>query len=71
MEIMEIDIRDEAKGILARYGFFGMIRILGRTFKLYLRNPAYRQFVKGVRQEGITPDVLIDYFGYGIYVGMK
>ncbi len=70
-EIMDIDVSEEAKGILARYGFSNMVRILGRTFKLFLRNPAYRQFVKGVRQEGITPDMLTDYFGYGIYVGRK
>jgi ubiquinone/menaquinone biosynthesis C-methylase UbiE len=71
MEIIEIDIKQEAKGILARYGLSNMIRILSRTLNLYLRNLAYRQFVKGVRQQGIAPDVLIDYFGYGIYVGRK
>ena len=71
MEIIEIDIKDEAKGILARYGFSGMIRILARTFRLYLQNENYRQFLKGVRQEGIAPEVLIEYFGYGIYVGKK
>lgn len=71
VEIQEIDIQDEARGILARYGLGGMLRVLGRTFKLYRKNPAYREFVKGVRQEGITPDNLTEYFGYGIYVGRK
>ncbi len=71
VEIREIDIKDEAKGILARYGFSGMTRILGRTFKLYFRNQHYREFVKGVKQSGITPEDLTEYFGYGIYVGRK
>jgi arsenite methyltransferase len=71
VEIQEIDLQDEARGILARYGLGGMLRVLGRTFKLYLRNPAYRSFVKGVQQGGITPENLTEYFGYGIYVGRK
>lgn len=71
VEIQEIDVKDEAKGILARYGVSEMVRILGRTFKLYLRNQHYREFVKGVRQSGIAPKDLTDYFGYGIYVGRK
>lgn len=71
VEIREIDIKDEAKGILARYGFSGLIRILGRTFKLYFRNQHYREFVKGVRQSGISPEDLTEYFGYGIYAGRK
>ena len=71
VEIQEIDVQEEARGILARYGLGGMLRVLGRTFKLYLRNPVYRSFVKGVQQGGITPENLTEYFGYGIYVGRK
>jgi len=71
VEIQEIDVRDEARGILARYGLSGMLRVLGRTFKLYRKNLAYREFVKGVRQKGITPESLTEYFGYGIYVGIR
>ena len=71
VEIREVDVQEETKGILARYGFFGMTRILGRTLKLYLRNDNYRQFVKGVNQSGITPENLTEYFGYGVYVGRK
>jgi ubiquinone/menaquinone biosynthesis C-methylase UbiE len=71
VEIQEIDVQDEARGILARYGFGGMLRILGRTFKLYFGNQNYREFVKGVRQSGVTPDNLTEFFGYGIYVGRK
>ena len=71
VEIQEIDVKEEAQGILARYGLGGMLRILGRTFKLYFSNENYRQFVKGVTQSGVTPENLTDYFGFGIYVGKK
>ena len=71
VEVQEIDVKEEAQGILARYGLGGMLRILGRTFKLYFSNENYRQFVKGVTQSGVTPENLTDYFGFGIYVGKK
>jgi len=67
----EIDTQDEAKGILRRYGWGGMFRVLGRMLSLYARNPAYRRFVKTVREEGVTPESLDEYFGYGVYVGKK
>jgi hypothetical protein len=38
---------------------------------LYARSPAYRRFVKEVREGGITPENLDEYFGYGIYIGRK
>jgi len=42
-----------------------------RGFSMYARNPHYRDFLKKLRSEGITPDNLTEYFGYGIYVGRK
>jgi hypothetical protein len=48
-----------------------MLRSLWRGLLLYLRNPNYRSFVKDVGQDGITPENLDQYFGYGIYVGRK
>lgn len=68
--IHEINIKDETRGILQRYGFFGMLRIMTRMAILYLNNPAYRKFIKAVRQQGVTPDNLDRYFGYGFYVGL-
>jgi arsenite methyltransferase len=66
-----IDTRNEARGIVRRYGWYGMLRVFGRMAALYLRNPAYRGFVKGVQQQGLTPPNLREYFGYGLYVGRK
>jgi arsenite methyltransferase len=67
----DISVRDETRGILRRYGLGGMLRIMGRTFALYAKSPAYRTFVKDVRQDGVAPDNLVEYFGYGLYVGRK
>jgi SAM-dependent methyltransferase len=66
-----VDVQVETKGIVKRYGYCGMFRIMLRTLRLYMRNPNYRQFLKRLREEGIQPDNLEEYFGYGIYVGKK
>ncbi len=67
----EINTQDEARGILRRYSWGGMLRVLWRMLLLYARSTAYRRFVKGVREGGITPENLEEYFGYGLFVGRK
>jgi arsenite methyltransferase len=71
VKVSEIDVQGEAKGIVQRYGYGGMLRVFRRILGLYVRNPAYRRFVKGVRQSGVVPKNLNEYFGYGLYVGRK
>jgi arsenite methyltransferase len=71
VRIYEIDTQSETRGILQRYGCRGILRSLWRALSLYTKNPAYRRFVKGVREGGITPENLYEYFGYGLYVGRK
>jgi ubiquinone/menaquinone biosynthesis C-methylase UbiE len=71
VEVSGINTQEEAKGLVRRYGYGGMLRIIVRMISMYSRNPAYRRFVKKVRNKGITPDNLEEYFGYGIYVGRK
>lgn len=66
-----VNTREETKGILRRYGWGGMLGVIGRMVLLYARSPAYREFVRGVRQVGVIPDNLGEYFGYGLFVGMK
>ena len=70
-ETYAINTEDEAKGILRRYGFGGMLGVMGRMLWLYLRSAAYRRFVKEVRQGGVIPKNLEQYFGYGLFVGRK
>jgi SAM-dependent methyltransferase len=70
-QIYPVDAKQEAKLLLRRYRYGGMIGIILRTLRLYFRNPAYRDFVKSVNQGGIVPDNISEYFGYGMYVGRK
>jgi arsenite methyltransferase len=67
----EVDTGKEAKAMMQRYGWGGMLGIWGRILLLYARNPAYRAFLKKVRQVGVAPKNLEEYFGYGLYVGKK
>jgi arsenite methyltransferase len=66
-----VDTQDEARGIVRRYGWGGMLCVLGRMLLLYARSPHYRRFVKGVRAGGLIPENLQDHFGYGLFVGQK
>lgn len=66
-----ITVRDETRGILQRYGWGGMLRVLWRTLLLYARSPAYREFSRQVRSGGILPENIEAYFGYGLFVGRK
>lgn len=66
-----IEAQDEAKALLKRYGLGGMLGVWGRMIVLYARNPDYREFVKGVRETGVIPEHLEEYFGYGLFVGRK
>jgi len=66
-----INTRSEARGILRRYGYGGMLRVLCRGLSLYAKSPAYRKFVKEIQESGITPEKLNEYFGYGVCVGRK
>ncbi len=67
----KINVQAEEKGLLKRYGLGGTLVSLGRMLLLYARSPAYRKFVKGVRQGGVVPANLEEYFGYGLFVGQK
>lgn len=69
--IYSINLQEESKGILQRYGLAGSLRIMARMLWLYARSPAYRKFAQGVRQDGIIPHNLVEYFGYGLFVGCK
>jgi len=70
-KVYPINTRNEANGILRRYGLGEMLRVVGRMLLLYTRSPAYRRFLKEIRQEGIMPDGLETYFGYGLFVGRR
>jgi ubiquinone/menaquinone biosynthesis C-methylase UbiE len=67
----EINTRNETREIFRRYGCRGMLGVLCRILSLYARSPAYRRLAKKVREGGVTPENLDEYFGCGIYAGRK
>ena len=69
--IYDVNPRTETREIFRSYGLGGMLGLYRRILALYVRSPAYRKFVKQVRQTGLAPKSLSEYFGYGIYVGRK
>lgn len=71
MRIHSVEAKKEAGLLLQRYGYGGMLGSALRGLVMYFQNPAYRRFVKGVRQGGVVPQNLAEYFGYGMYVGRK
>ncbi|MGD8753055.1 MAG: class I SAM-dependent methyltransferase [Anaerolineales bacterium] len=71
VRMYDVNVSAEVKGLIKRYGLGGMLRIYRKILSLYIRNPSYRSFVKDLRQSGIAPENIDEYFGYGIYVGRK
>jgi ubiquinone/menaquinone biosynthesis C-methylase UbiE len=69
--IYNVDVKDETKKMVVRYGMGGLLRQTFRALQLYIRNPNYREFLSSVRASGIVPKNLNDYFGYGIFIGKK
>jgi hypothetical protein len=71
VKIYTINMQDEAKGIFQRYGLGGSLAIMVRMLFLCARSPAYRKFAQGMRQGGVIPENLEEYFGYGLFVEQK
>ena len=63
----EFDTRREATQV-QRYRFQDMWRMFYRTLLLYVRNPAFREYMAERRH---TPKDLFEYLGYAILVGKK
>jgi hypothetical protein len=38
---------------------------------LYVRDPAYRRFLKGLREQGLAPKEIDAYLGLGLYCGQR
>jgi ubiquinone/menaquinone biosynthesis C-methylase UbiE len=53
---------------LKRYRLQDMAALLYRTLGLYLRNPAFRDYMRERHQ---LPEDVFRYFGYGLFVGRK
>jgi len=59
-------------GDIRMVGFTGIFRACGRLLSLYFKSPTHRKAIKELKKgaRGV-PKNLMDYYGYGLYVGGK
>jgi len=62
-----LDPRRESSQV-RRYSLGDMLRMFYRTLTLYVRNPAFRAYMKKQRS---LPMSVFEYLGYGVFVGRK
>lgn len=67
----KVNARSEFIKIIGRYGLRGYLEASCRMLFLYRESPAYKTFLKEVKETGAMPKHASEYFGYGIYVGRK
>lgn len=67
IKVFKFDPKREATQI-KRYRASDMWRMFWRTFTLYLKNPAFRTYMKDRRK---LPKGMFDYLGYALLVGKK
>jgi len=65
----QVDMVEEARGRLERYGCRGMVRVLWRALTLFLQDRETRAFLKDVTTS--LPQDLLGDMGYGVYAGQK
>ncbi len=68
VKIHKITVWSEIINRIRRYGLKHFLRVWYRFLSQYIRRPAYRTFLKEALSQ---PKELIEYLGYGIYVGRK
>jgi len=64
----KITVLSDSINQIRRLGFGGLARVWYRALRLYVARPAYRSFLK---EAFAQPKNLIEYLGYGIYIGRK
>jgi arsenite methyltransferase len=62
------DVRSELRGTIRRIGYRELLRVWSRAFRLYRKDPAYRDFVREAMSE---PKEMLEYLGRGMFVGRK
>ncbi|MBN1935542.1 MAG: class I SAM-dependent methyltransferase [Anaerolineae bacterium] len=67
VKTFKFDARREATQV-KRYRASDMWRMVWRTLTLYLKNPAFRTYMKDRRK---LPKGMFDYLGYALFVGKK
>lgn len=66
-----IEIKDEVRGLLQRYGWLGFLRSTLRGIAMYLQRSDYREFIAETRKTGVAPGNPEEYLGYCIIIARK
>ena len=66
-----IEIKNEVRGIIQRYGWFGLLRSTLRGIAMYFQRRDYREFVAETRKSGVAPGNPEEYLGFGILIAKK
>ncbi len=66
--VYKVEMRKEARSQLGFLSFMDYMRILGRFFSTFLFDPETRKLMRLALSE---PRDMLDYMGYGMYVGQK
>jgi ubiquinone/menaquinone biosynthesis C-methylase UbiE len=70
-EVHSLNIKDEARGLIQRYGISGVIKSTLRGLAMYFQRGDYRQFVSEIRKSGVIPSNPEEHIGYGILIAQK
>jgi len=65
----KVNIRQEARGRIKRFGIRAMLLAVSRTIQSLFRDPSTRAVLKEATQK--VPGVIVKLMGYGVYVGRK
>ena len=66
-----LEIKNEARGIIQRYGWIGLLQSVLRGILMYFQRSDYREFVAETRKSGVAPGNPEEYLGYGILIAKK
>ena len=69
--VQTMEIKDEARGLLQRYGWLDFLRMMVRGLAMYFQRSDYRQFVAETSKGGVTPGDPQEHMGYGLMIAKK
>jgi ubiquinone/menaquinone biosynthesis C-methylase UbiE len=69
VRLFPLDVKKEAAETMKRYGMRGLVRTWSRALGMFVTRPEVRDIMKQGTVE--APSGLMDYFGYGLFVGRK
>lgn len=66
-----INIKDEVRGLVHRYGLLDILKSTLRAIAMYVQRRDYREFIAETRKSGVAPKNTEDFLGYCIIISRK